>query len=337
MPAEWEPHEATWLSWPHNSKSWPGIIERIPPIWAAMTKALQIGEKVRILVKDAVLEREARALLRKAGALSSNVEFFRTITDDAWIRDHGPIFIQRLTAHGSRLTAITDWIYNCWGGKYHPFVHDDAIPRKIAGWLKLPLFEPRIVLEGGSIDLNGEGCLLTTESCLLHRNRNPHLNRKQIESYLEEYLGVEKILWLGDGIVGDDTDGHIDDIARFVNPRTILCAWEDDPSDANCKPLADNYKRLRKMKDCRGRPFHIVKIAMPDPVVFQGQRLPASYANFYIGNRVVLVPTFGGRRDRDAMRTIGKFFPGRRIVSIPSRDLIWGLGACHCVTQQQPA
>jgi agmatine deiminase len=336
MPAEWEPHESTWLAWPHNPDTWPGKIEPIPDVWAQMIAALTTGEKVNLLVNSAEMKNQALICLTQAKVDMSKVFFFEYPTNDCWMRDAGPIFVTRELKEKKNL-AITDWIFNKWGGKYPPWELDNLIPQQIARDLKLPSFQPGIVLEGGSIDVNGQGALLTTESCLLNKNRNPHLTKKQIEQYLGDYLGINQVLWLGDGIMGDDTDGHIDDITRFINPTTIVTVVEEDPEDDNYKLLQDNLERLTKMKDLNGKPFTLVKLPMPGPVNYDDQRLPASYANFYIANKVVLLPTYRHQNDQIAAGILQKFFPDRKIVGIDATDLIWGLGAFHCITQQQPA
>ncbi len=333
MPAEWEPHEATWLSWPQSLETWPSKLDRVPGIFAEIVAALHEHEEVRILAGSDELERSARSALCARGCESPNVRFWRIPTNDAWIRDHGPIFV----LHSERGVAITDWQYNAWGGKYPPFDLDDAVPSRLNETLRLPLFEPGIVLEGGSIDVNGRGALLTTESCLLNPNRNPRLTRREIEDELLENLGASKVLWLGDGIVGDDTDGHVDDLTRFVGPSTVVTAVEADPADENHRALSDNLIRLRGMTDETGRPLEVVALPMPPAIDHEGHRLPASYANFYIGNGAVLVPVFGHERDDVACDTLARLFPGRSIARIPSTDLVLGLGAVHCVTQQQPA
>ena len=333
MPAEWEPHEATWLSWPHNPETWPGKMEPVPAIFADIVAGLCDGEEVRILVGDDELERSARAALAARGCPDDNVRFFRIPTNDAWMRDHGPIFV----VHPERGVALTDWKYNAWGGKYPPYALDDQVPSRINETLRRPLFRGDMVLEGGSIDVDGAGTLLTTESCLLNPNRNPSLTKPAIEERLAELLGVRKVLWLGDGIEGDDTDGHVDDLTRFVAPRTVVSAVEEDPADANYRPLRDNLSRLHTMTDARGAPLEVITLPMPPAVYYGDRRLPASYANFYIGNRAVLVPVFDHPRDEIACATLARVFPGRRIVPIRSTDLVWGLGAVHCVTQQQPA
>jgi agmatine deiminase len=335
MPAEWEPHTATWLAWPHKEASWPGNFEPIPGIWVEMTRALAPNERVNILVNDDASAAPVELLLRDAAVNLANVALHRIRTDDAWARDHGPIFVTRRAGSQSELAAI-DWIYNAWGGKYPPWDNDDIVPQHVAEHLDVALFEPGIVLEGGSIEVNGRGTVLTTEACLLNPNRNPQLSRQQIEQYLCDYLGVRKVLWLGDGIVGDDTDGHIDDLARFVDASTVVTVMEEDPRDANHKALRDNYERLSLMSDQDGNPLRVITLPMPAPVIYDGQRLPASYANFYIANGVVLVPIFNDPNDAAALATLQELFPNRRIVGINAREMVWGLGAFHCVTQQQP-
>ena len=335
MPAEWEPHRGTWLSWPHKEASWPGKFGPVPGIFAAMVRALADREEVHINVAGPSMEVSVRTLLADAGAGTGNVFFHHNPTNDAWCRDHGPIFVQR-TREGRREQAIVDWDFNAWGDKYPPYDLDDVVPSRIGAELGLPVFEPGIVMEGGSIDVNGRGALLTTEACLLHPNRNPELDRTAIEGYLREYIGVTKILWLGDGIAGDDTDGHVDDITRFVDPGTVLTVVEDDPRDENHEPLRKNLERLRGMTDQDGRPLRVVTLPMPRPLYHDGHRLPASYANFYIANELVLLPTYDPARDEEAAATLAALFPGREIVGIDCTDLVWGLGAFHCVTQQWP-
>lgn len=336
MPAEWEPHEATWLSWPHNPETWPGKMEPIPTIWAHMLAGLLPNEKVHLNVNDAAMEKEVKTFLKGKKIPITNLIFHRFPTNDCWIRDCGPIFVTRKVKGKSEIAAI-DWIFNKWGGKYPPWELDNDLPKKIADEFKIPRVEPGIVMEGGSLEVNGAGTLLTTESCLLNRNRNPRLTKKEIEIYLKKFLGVTNVLWLGQGIVGDDTDGHIDDIARFVNPTTVVTAIEEDPRDENYKILKDNLRRLEKMKDQDGKKLTIIPLPMPGAVTYENQRLPASYANFYIANNVVLFPTYDHHNDAIAKETLRKLFPGRKIVGINSIDLIWGLGAFHCITQQQPA
>jgi agmatine deiminase len=335
MPAEWEPHAATWLTWPHNAETWPGRLDRVPPVWVRMVEALSPGEAVHVLVNDGAVAKEVRRLLENSGASLANVFLHEVVTNDAWTRDHGPTFLTRNVGDRMEL-AMVDWIFNAWGGKYPPWEDDDAVPGRIAELLGVPRFEPGIVMEGGAIDVNGAGTVLTTESCLLKPNRNPHLGRDDVERFLREYLGVRQVLWLAGGMAGDDTDGHIDNITRFVDSNTVVAAGEDDPADENYRPLQENVARLHEMRDQDGRPLRIVPLPMPDAVFCEGQRLPASYANFYIGNEVVLVPTFGQRKDMRVIEIVQSLFPGRRVVGIESTDLLLGFGAIHCVTQQQP-
>ncbi len=335
MPAEWAPHRGTWLSWPHRESSWPGKLGTVYPVVARMIGELTIGEEVHINVADDPMEQFARDTLRREHVQLKHVYFHHHPTDDAWCRDHGPIFVQR-DVDGKREQLILDWGFNAWGGKYPPFDLDDVIPTRMGAELDIPVEHPGMILEAGSIDVNGLGTLLTTEACLLNPNRNPELSRAQIEALLSDFLGVTNILWLGEGIVGDDTDGHIDDITRFTDERTIVTVVEDDPSDDNYQLLQDNVERLASMTDQDGEPFRIVTLPMPRAVVWDGQRLPASYANFYIGNDVVLVPGYDRERDQMARETLQSLFPTRRVVVIDCTDLIWGLGAFHCLTQQWP-
>jgi agmatine deiminase len=333
MPAEWEPHAGTWLSFPRpEGISFPGLYERVPALWLRMIEELSAGEDVHVNVLDAADESRVAALLAGSSVVDrARVHLHRIPTDEPWCRDHGPIFVTRPGE-----VAIVDWDYNAWGGKYPPFDRDDAVPRAVASLLGVCLFHPGIVMEGGALDVNGRGTLLTTESCLLNRNRNPSLDRAALERHLGDFLGVRHVIWLGDGIAGDDTDGHVDDITRFVAPDTIVTVVEEDPADENHRPLAENRERLRAARDQDGRPFTIVELPMPRPVVREGQRLPASYANFYVGNAVVLVPTFADPNDARALAVLARCFRTRRVVGIDSRDLVWGLGAFHCATQQQP-
>lgn len=338
MPAEWEPHRATWLSWPHNAESWPGKLDLVRPIYAQMVAALARSEPVHINVNDAAMEAEARKLLRQAGA-DGTITFHHFPTNDAWCRDHGAIFVTRPATgdEGDAPLAATDWGYNAWGGKYPPYDLDNQIPARMAEYLNVPRFAGDMILEGGSIDVNGQGLLLTTEQCLLNPNRNPQLTRTQIEERLRALLGVQQIIWLGEGIVGDDTDGHIDDITRFVAPDTVVTALEENPADENFAPLQANLERLCAVRDQHGRPLKIVPLPMPPAVVYAGQRLPASYLNFYIANRVVLVPFFNHPDDQHVQNVLQELFPDREIVGIDCSDIVWGLGAWHCLTQQVPA
>ncbi|MBI4530771.1 MAG: agmatine deiminase family protein, partial [Candidatus Latescibacteria bacterium] len=336
MPAEWEPHAATWLSWPHKEESWPGKFDPVPSIFIEIVKALSPHEHIHINVCDDRMEAELRSRLQQTAVHLNAISFHRIPTNDAWIRDYGPTFLTR-RVDGRTERAVVDWGYNAWGGKYPHWEEDDAVPTKISTRRRLPLFEPGIVMEGGSLDVNGKGTVLTTTSCLLNENRNPCLSQKEIEGYLRAYLGVSNTLWLGEGIVGDDTDGHIDDLSRFVNPTTVVTVVEEDPADDNHKILQENLRRLRTMRDQDNRPLEVVTMPMPTPMFYEGRRLPASYANFYIANGVVLVPTFNDPHDAHVLTILQALFPSRRIVGIDCTDLIWGLGAVHCVTQQEPA
>lgn len=337
MPAEWEPHAATWFTWPRrNGISFPDKYDSVPPVYAQLIRELVKVEDVNINVWDAAMEEDVRKMLRSEKTPLDRVHFHHFPAYEPWCRDHGPIFLVREN-NGGHKRAIVDWGYNAWGGKYPPFDLDDAIPQHVAKLRGLPLFSPDIVMEGGSIEVNGSGTLLTTESCLLNPNRNPHLSKAQIEKYLCDYLGVKNILWLGDGIVGDDTDGHIDDMSRFVNSRTIVTVVEDDPSDANYEILQENLRRLREMRDEENRLLRIVEIPTCGVIEHEGQRLPASYANFYIANKIVLVPTYCNSNDAKALEILQREFPDRRVVGIDSTELIWGLGSFHCISQQEPA
>lgn len=334
FPPEWAQHEATWLSWPHKEASWPGKLETIFTPYCQFIKAVAEGEKVRININNEETRAFAVAELEKVGADLSNIEFYLNPTNDAWCRDHGPAF---LLSADQKEKAIVDWGYNAWGGKYPPYDLDDVVPTKIAGHFNLKLFTPDIVMEGGSVEFNGAGTILTTTACLLNENRNPHLSKEEIESYLLEFYGAEQVLWLGDGIVGDDTDGHIDDITRFVNEDTVLTVVESNPLDENYILLQENLNALKEMRLPSGAALNIIKLPMPSPVIHEDTRLPASYANFYIANKVVVVPTFRDVNDNIALDIIQKAFPDRKVIGIDSTDIIWGLGSFHCLSQQEPA
>jgi agmatine deiminase len=334
MPAEWEPQAAVWLSWPHKLTTWPGQFRGIPRVFAKIVAAISRFEAVRI--NAAVrLQPRAQRLCAAAGADMARVTFYDHPTNDAWCRDHGPIFVKR---DRTGEVALTDWRYNAWGGKYPPFELDDEIPPRIARTLKLRRFENDMVLEGGSIDVNGRGLLLTSEQCLLNPNRNPRFTRAAIEQNLRDFLGIDTVLWLGEGIAGDDTDGHIDDMTRFFKPDGILTCVEPNRRDPNYRPLAENFERLVGFRTPTGKKFEIVLLPMPRPFGFRGRQVPASYANFLVINGAVLVPTFRqARRDAEACDVIGGCFPGREIVPLDCYELIWGLGTLHCISQQQPA
>ena len=339
MPAEWEPHAATWLAWPHNPEDWPDRFASIPYVYADIVRCLAAGERVEICVQDAGEEEQARAILRHTGVRDDNVRFHHWPTNRVWTRDSGPIFVR----NGSGEIALTDWRFNAWA-KYDDWQLDDTLPDKVSALLHINRWQPqignhRVVLEGGSIDVNGAGVLLTTEECLLSefQQRNPGISREQMERCFAEYLGIEKVIWLRNGIVGDDTHGHVDDLARFVSEDTIVIASEDDRDDENYAILAEDKALLEQARDQHGKPFRIVTLPMPEPVIIAGQRVPASYANFYIANGAVLVPTFSDAADRVALNTLAELFPARKVIGIPCREFIWGLGALHCMTQQQPA
>lgn len=349
MPAEWDHHAATWIAWPHNPEDWPGKFQPIPWVYGEMVRRLARVETVQILVNDAAAEKRARSLLRRCGASLAQIQFHHWPSDRVWLRDSGPIF---LTPAPSGAAApplgLTDWKFNAWA-KYPDWRHDDRIPAQIAKLLQVPAWQPsiqlsngthhRVVLEGGSIDVNGAGALLTTEECLLSdvQQRNPGISREQLEACFREYLGIEQTIWLNRGIAGDDTHGHVDDIARFTDAETIVAAVETDREDENYGPLRENLDRLRSARSIDGKAYRIVDLPLPSPVIFEGQRLPASYANFYIANNLVLVPTFNDANDRIALNILAELFPRRSVVGIHSVDFIWGLGAMHCMTQQQPA
>jgi agmatine deiminase len=339
MPAEWEPHAATWLAWPHERSDWPGKFAPIPWVYGEVVRHLVPGERVRILVQDAAAERSARRVLARVGVDPGRVDLLRIPTDRSWTRDYCPLFVRR---HDGEV-AVTDWRFNGWA-KYPNFRRDDAVGARVARRLRRRAWQPRgprgerIVLEGGSIDVNGRGTLLTTEECLLSpvQARNPGLDRAELEAVLAAHLGVRKVLWLGRGIAGDDTHGHVDDLARFVGPATVVIAATEDPAHPDHAALAENRTRLERMTDQDGAALRVVSLPMPAPVSFDGQRLPASYANFYVANGVVLVPTFNDPADRLALGTLAELFPDRRVVGIHAVDLVLGLGTLHCMTQQEP-
>lgn len=334
MPAEWEPQEAIWLSWPHKHASWPRHFRPIPYKFAEIVTHISRRQQVRINIAQP-LQKRALQLITKAGADLSRVTFYDHPTDDAWCRDHGPIFVKN---DRTGEVALTDWKYNAWGGKYPPYERDNQIPPSIGDALGLRRFEKDMVLEGGSLDVNGAGLLLTTEACLLNKNRNPDLTKAQIEQALRDYLGVEHILWLGDGIVGDDTDGHVDDLSRFFRADGILTVVESNKRDKNHAILQENLERLHSLRTPAGKKFKIVELPMPKASYCDGQRLPASYANFLVINGAVLMPAFRQpKRDAEAAEILADCFPGREIVPVDCLELVWGLGTLHCISQQQPA
>jgi agmatine deiminase len=362
MPAEWEPHEATWLAWPHYHRDWPGKFEPVPWVYAEIIRNMARHERVELIVNDAAAERQARKLVDRANAISENVRVHRWPTNRVWLRDSGCIFVKeqpgfarpdsrgRLSPHNTAgvlapegsLLAL-NFRFNAWA-KYSNWRYDEKIGGLMANVARTREIRPmhgsnRVVLEGGSIDVNGQGTLLTTEECLLSKvqQRNPGMSRKDYEKLFADYLGASNVIWLGRGISGDDTHGHVDDLTRFVAPDTVVTMVETNPKDVNHKPLRDNLRRLQAARDQAGKPLNIVELPMPSPVVFEQRRLPASYANFYVANGIVLVPVFNDPNDRIALNTMTDLFPTREIVPIYSGDLVWGLGTMHCMTQQQPS
>jgi agmatine deiminase len=348
MPAEWEPHAATWIAWPHESRDWPGKLGAIPWVYGEVVRQLTPGERVRILVNDAAVEGRARGLLERVGVDLGQVDFYRIPTDRSWTRDYCPLFVRR---DDGGAVGITNWKFNGWA-KYPNHRRDDAVSDKLVRRLGMPAWKPTVavsgrrraarrpvVMEGGSLDVNGQGTLLTTEECLLSpvQARNPGLERQEVERVLGDFLGVRKVLWLGAGIAGDDTHGHVDDLARFVDRRTVVVCDTSDTGDENYPALRDNQARLRGMTTADGEPLRVVPLPMPAALRLDGIRLPASYANFYIGNAAVLVPTFNDSNDRRALELLAGLFPDRKVVGIHAVDLVWGLGTLHCMTQQQPA
>ena len=344
MPAEWEPHEATWLAWPHNPEDWPGKFQAIPWLYAEIVRLLAERERVHLIVEDAATERRVTSMLERGCGNLDAVIFHRWPTDRGWMRDSGPIFVRNREGRA----GLTHWRFNGWA-KYDDWRLDEKIPGRMTKLLGLPAWQPevkladgrahRVVLEGGSIDVNGAGALLTTEECLLSevQQRNPGVSREQLERVFHDYLGIDQVIWLARGIAGDDTHGHVDDIARFAGPTTIIAAVEPNTTDPNHEPLAENLRQLKAARTRDGKQFTLIELPMPRPIVFRKQRVPASYANFYIANGVVLVPTFHDPNDRVALNILAEAFPDREVIGVHCVDLIWGLGALHCMTQQQPA
>jgi agmatine deiminase len=336
LPAEWEKHEATFLAWPHNAETWPGLLEGVEKTYLHIIQALLPGEKVYLLAKDCSSATQIQERLTREKISSPNLKILTIPSDDAWVRDSGPIFVLRRDAKQPQRLAH-DFIFNSWGRKYGPWDLDDVIPPAACRMLDIPWVTHDFVLEGGSLDTDGQGTLLTTEQCLLNPNRNPSLRRTDIEERLTRWLGIQKVIWLHDGLEGDDTDGHIDDITRFVAPGTVVTVVEPDPKDANHAPLQENLARLRSAQDAKGQPLQIIELPMPPRSDGPHHRNPASHANFYIGNSAVLVPTFASPTDAIVLDRLRPFFPDRKVVGIDCRDLVAGLGAIHCITQQMPA
>jgi len=335
FPAEFAPHDATWLSWPHKEASWPGKINNIYPAYCEFIVEVTRGEQVCINVNDETMKNFATEKLIEVSADLSKIKFFFHPTNDAWCRDHGPAFLVNPSNEQNK-KIIIDWGYNAWGNKYPPYDLDDVIPTLIGKHYGIPVYHPGIVMEGGSVEFNGAGSLLTSTACLLNPNRNPHLDKQQIETYLQNYYGVEQILWVDEGIEGDDTDGHIDDTVRFVNADTVLTVVEEDTNDENYALLQRNLKQITQMRLLNGKQLNIIELPMPGKLEYEGQRLPCSYANFYIANKSVIVPVFKSQNDDKALQIIQQCFPDRAVTGIDSRDIIWGLGSFHCLSQQEP-
>jgi agmatine deiminase len=334
FPAEWHRHTATWLSWPHKEASWPGKIDTVYSPYSKFIKAVSEGELVCINVADAAMENFAKDQLLKEGVDLNRIKFYHHPTNDAWCRDHGPAFL--INPNATNKKVIVDWGYNAWGDKYPPYDLDDVIPTLIGKAYNIPVYHPGIVMEGGSVEFNGKGTILTSTACLLNPNRNPHLNKAQIEQYLYDYYGAEQVLWVSEGIVGDDTDGHIDDTVRFVNEDTVVAVVEQNKRDENYELLQTNLNELKAMHLLNGKPLNIIELPMPSAVIYEGQRLPASYANFYISNAAVVVPTYSDKNDIKALDILTACFPDRKVIGIDSMDVIWGLGSWHCLSQQEP-
>jgi len=331
MPAEWSKHEAVWLSWPHDPTTFISGVEKVEETYLQIIELLHRDEYVNLFVKDSDTRRRVTGLFKQRNIDVGRVRFFEFDYADVWFRDYGPIFVKK----GNKDLAMVRWVFNSWGEKYDELLKDKEVPEVMNRRMHLKCFKPGIVLEGGSIDVNGKGTLLTTQECLLNKNRNPHLTKEKIEGFLQDYLGVTHIVWLECGIAGDDTDGHVDDIARFLNPTTVVCAYEDG-DDENGVALRSNYEILCRSTDQDDRKLRVVKLPMPGNVLWEGKPLPASYTNFYIGNKTVLAPTFESQNDEAALSILRKLFPNRKVVGVDCLDLICGFGAIHCITQQQP-
>lgn len=332
MPAEWEKHDAIWLSWPYDETTFPDRVDKVEATYVQIIKEIHESERVNLFVTDEAKKQKATRLLKQANIDMNKIHFYIFGYADVWFRDYGPIFVK----NQNHELAMLQWDFNSWGEKYEDLLKDKHVPDFINQKMSLRCFKPNIVLEGGSIDVNGKGTLLTTAQCLLNKNRNPTLDKVQIEKYLADYIGATHFIWLECGILGDDTDGHIDDLARFVNPTTIVCAYQEDENDEDYDVLRENYEILRNSVDQDGKKLKIIKLPMPKVISDEGQRLPASYTNFYIGNKKVLVPTFEQKNDRKALSTLQDLFPTRKIVGIQCVDLVYGFGTIHCISQQQP-
>lgn len=337
MPAEWESHDSTWLAWPYDPVTFPDRVDKVENAYLQMISALSKNENVNLFVTNLKMKERVTELFKKKGIDLQKINFYVYDYADVWFRDYGPIFVLNKE---KKQIAFVHWIFNAWGGKYSDLIRDTQVPSVISSRLQLNNFSPGIVLEGGSVDVNGKGTILTTEQCLLNKNRNPHLLRAELEKFLMNYFGASHIIWLKDGISGDDTDGHIDNLARFTDPETVLCAFEENESDENYSALKENYEILLQSTDQDGKKLKVIKVPMPPHILStvrdEKTRLPASYLNFYVANKVVLVPIYKHKNDRVALKIIQKQFPGRKAVGIDCTDLIYGMGAIHCVMQQQP-
>jgi len=332
MPAEWENHDAIWLAWPYDPTTFPNRVKSVEATYVQIVKEIHAGEEVNLFVRNERTKKKVMRLFGEADIDLDRVHFYVFDYADVWFRDYGPIFVK----NARHELAMIHWDFNSWGEKYETLLKDRDVPEFINRKMKLKCFKPGVVLEGGSIDVNGAGTLLTTEQCLLNKNRNPHLNKQQIEQYISDFLGVTHFIWLKCGILGDDTDGHIDDLARFVNPTTIVCAYQENENDADFEALNENFRILSQSVDQDGKPFNVVKLPMPNVVSDEGYRLPASYTNFYIGNQKVLVPIFNDPHDEKALAILQSFFPTRKVTGIVCSDLVYGFGTLHCISQQQP-
>jgi agmatine deiminase len=338
FPAEWHPHRGTWFSWPRpEGISFPGKWHTVPENLARIMKEIAAREQVHINVPNENWEHLVRRDLKEHGGPTKNVFFHHIKTNESWCRDHGPAFVLKRGRTGKTQAAIVDWGFNAWGGKYPPYDADDAVPTEIAKELNLPVFYPKIIMEGGSVEFNGAGTIATTTDCLLNKNRNPNLSKAEIEQHLKDYYGQQHVVWLTGGIEGDDTDGHVDDLIKFLSPTKVAIAIENDPKDENYRVLKSARKQLEKLRDQDGRPFEIVELPMPSPVTHAGQRLPATYINSYFINGALLVPTYRDRKnDRKALEILQSHLPKHKVIGIDCVELIWGLGAIHCLTQQMP-
>ena len=332
MPAEWAPHRTTWLAWPYDEETFPNRVEKVEAAVAQMICALQDGEQIELLVLNEDMKRRASEIIQSADTDPSDINFHITEYADIWLRDTGPIFVKKTSGE---LAAIK-WEFNAWGNKFPELLTDGEIPKKVSDWEKIPLVKTDLILEGGAVEVNGDGVCLTTEQCLLNKNRNPGMSKEEIEQYLDNYLGISKTIWLKEGLINDHTDGHIDELARFVSENQIVCAQEENPDDENYEILKKNFELLSKESVNNNNSLEIIKLPMPHMYYEDGKKAPVSYTNFYIGNKAVLAPTFNDKNDQEALEILQSCFPEREIIGIDCSDIIYGGGAIHCITQQQP-